>query len=190
MSCIGIFGGSFDPVHLEHIKIINVIFDEFNVDKIIVVPAYKPPHKKFLNVSCEHRINMLELALRKLKNVFIDTFEIDCKRTVYTYETLDYLQEKYSNAKLKLIIGADSFSNLDHWKKSEYIAKKYGFLVVNRENTQIDENSIFFQYSKFTSFKGKISSTNVRKNIKLGVDISCWIDYKVLNYIKENELYK
>lgn len=187
---IGVFGGSFDPVHTEHIEIVKVAFKEFNIDKVIIVPAYTPPHKNFLNVSDTHRLNMLSCAIENLENVFINTFEINLKRVVYTYETLDYLKTKYSNANLKLIIGADSYNHLNTWKKSEYIAKEYGFLVIKRKNIAVDSNSKFFKYSQFSNFEGKFSSTQVRENIKKGLDVSYILNDKVYNYIKENELYK
>ncbi len=187
---IGVFGGSFDPIHLEHIQIIKVVFKEFAIDKVIVVPAYKPPHKKTLNVSAIHRLNMLNCALESMKNIMIDTFEINSNRIVYTIETLDYLQGKYSNANIRLIIGADSFNNLNKWKKSDYIAKKYGFIVVNRQNIKIDMNSKFIKYSKFSNFTGTISSTQIRENIKKGMDVRSLLNKNVLDYIKKYELYK
>lgn len=190
MVTIGVFGGSFDPIHIEHIEIIKVAFNEFKIDKVIIVPAFNPPHKKFLNVSDKHRLNMINYAIENLKNVFVDTFEIDLKRIVYTYETLDFLNKKYPSENLKLIIGADSYNQLHTWKKSEYIARKYGLFVIKRKNINIDISSKFFKYSQFSTFEGKISSTQVRENIKKGIDVSCILNSKVYNYIKENELYK
>ena len=116
MVTIGVFGGSFDPIHIEHIEIIKVAFNEFKIDKVIIVPAFNPPHKKFLNVSDKHRLNMINYAIENLKNVFVDTFEIDLKRIVYTYETLDFLNKKYPSENLKLIIGADSYNQLSREK--------------------------------------------------------------------------
>ncbi len=187
---IGVFGGSFDPIHKEHIKIIEIIFKEFDVDKVIVVPAYNPPHKMNLNVSAIHRLNMINLALQNIQNVIVDTFEMDLKKTVYTFETLDYLQEKYSNTNINLIIGADSFNKLDEWKKSDYIAKKYGFIVIKRRNIKIDMNSKFIKCSKFSNFIGTISSTQIRENIKKGIDVSSLLNKDVFSYIKKYELYK
>ena len=186
---IGVFGGSFDPVHLEHTKIADVAFKEFNVDKIIIVPAYKPPHKNALNVSAQHRLNMLKLAVENLQNVFIDCFEINSKKSVYTFETMDYLHQKYYNDSLKLIIGQDSYNQLDNWRKSEYIAEKYGFFVVRRNGLTINKNSRFFKYSVFSNFVGTISSTEVRTKIEQATDVSSLLDNKVLNYIKQNNLY-
>lgn len=190
MNKLAILGGSFDPVHNAHIQMAKCAIEEFSLDKIVFMPAYKPPHKNRLSVSAEDRHNMLSLALQSYKNFVIDTYEIDSGKEVFSYQMLDYCKQKYNNYEIKMIIGSDSFNQLDSWKNIEYICKNYGFYVLQRPNIIINRESSYYNYCKFSkSVMPKISSTEIRDKIKFGQDISSVIDAKVLAYIKEKKLY-
>jgi len=191
MRKIGIFGGSFDPVHNAHIEAAQQAVAQFGLDFVIFIPSYLPPHKLRLQASSQDRLNMLSLAVKNNCKFLIDAFEIQNRRIVYSFETLDYLQKKYYKDILKLIIGSDTFNQLDEWEKPEYIAEKYGFLVMKRPDVIIDLNSKYRKYAVFSEFFMKnISSTQIRDMIKNNAaDIEKLVPKEVLKYIKEKKLY-
>ena len=187
---LGVLGGSFDPVHNAHLQMAQTALKEFRLDKIIFVPAYVPPHKSKL-VACEtDRYNMLVDVTNGIEQYEIDTYEIDSKKSVYSYEMLDYLQTKHKNDSIKMIIGADSFNSLSLWKNSEYIVKKYGAIVFPRPNIEIDVKSPYYNYCLFSKTVMKdISSTQIRKQLKNKKSILKYVPKQVAEYIKKKNLY-
>lgn len=190
MKHLAIFGGSFDPVHNAHIEMAKCSLKEFNLNKIVFVPAYKPPHKINLTASAEDRYNMLKLALKQYPEFDIDVYELSLRKEVFSYQMLDYFKEKYNNYTVKMIIGSDSFNQLSIWKEPEYICKNYGFYVLLRPNIEVNKLSPYYKYCEFSkTIISDISSTYIREKIKLKQDISCFVDKTVLTYIKEKKLY-
>jgi nicotinate-nucleotide adenylyltransferase len=186
----GILGGSFDPIHNAHLQMAKTALKEFSLDKIIFVPAYIPPHKSKLIASEKDRYNMLSDAIKGNKQYEIDTYEIDSKKVVYSYQMLDYIKNKYNPDNLKMIIGADSFNKLYSWKNSEYIVKEYGFIVFPRPNINIDVQSPCYKYCLFSKkVMEEISSTVIRQKIKDKEDISQYVPQQVYEYIKKKNLY-
>ena len=187
---IGVFGGSFDPIHNAHLRMAATALKEFNLDKIIFVPAYIPPHKTKLVANEQDRYNMLFDVIKEFKQYEIDTYELDLKQTVYSYQTLDYIKSKNANDNIKMIIGADSFNQLGYWKNTDYIVKKYGFIVFPRPNIDIDTKSPYYKYCDISNtVMEDISSTNIRQYLKENRDISELVPQQVVNYIKNNGLY-
>ena len=133
---------------------------------------------------------MLKLALQDFSEFLVDTYELDLKREVFSYQMLDYCKIKYNNYEVKMIIGSDSFNQLDSWRETEYICKNYGFYVLQRPGININKESPYYKYCKFSKVvMSDISSTEIRNKIKNCGDISHFIDKKVLDYIKEKNLY-
>lgn len=190
MSVMAVFGGSFDPVHNAHLAIAQKAVDEMGADVIIFVPAYIPPHKKSLVADSKHRLNMLSLALEKRTEYLIDTFEIDRKSSVYSFQTLDYINKKYSGNSIKLLIGSDSFNMLETWEKPEYVAKKYGFFVMQRPDNIANINSRYYKYGIFSkTLIEDISSTRIRLYMEENISAAHLMPESVWRYIKENKLY-
>lgn len=186
----GILGGSFDPIHNAHLQIAKTALKEFNLDKIIFVPAFVPPHKSNLVASEKDRYNMLYSVIKDINEYYIDTYEIDSQKIIYSYQMLDYIKSKNIADNIKMIIGTDSFNNLYSWKNAEYIAKEYGFIVFPRPNIEIDINSLYFKYCLFSKYIMKnISSTIIRQKLKNKEDISQYVPKQVFEYIKEKNLY-
>ena len=187
---IGVLGGSFDPIHNAHLKMAKTALEEFNLDKIVFVPAYIPPHKSKLIASEKDRYNMLFDAIKDTKKYEIDTYEIDSKKVIYSYQMLDYIKSKHTTDTVKMIIGADSFNNLITWKKSEYILQNYGFIVFPRPNITIDIISPYYKYCCFSkNIMEEISSTDIRQYLKDNKDISKYVPIQVARYIKKKNLY-
>lgn len=187
---MGILGGSFDPVHNAHIQMAETALKEFKLDKIIFVPAFIPPHKDILVASEQDRYNMLFDVIKDVNKYEIDTYEIDSKKVIYSYQMLDYMRSKYLSDDLKMIIGADSFNNLSYWKNSEYIAKEYGFIVFPRPNIEINTNSPYYKYCLFSKHIMKdIASTDIRQKLKEKKDIAKYVPKQVFEYIRKKNLY-
>lgn len=191
---IGIFGGSFNPPHKMHIKIALYLIENKYLDKVIFVPqGTNYEYKKNLE-SNEDRYNMLSIVTNKYSNLSVSEYELS-NEISYTYKTLDYFKNKYSNDTIYFICGADNLDYIDTWKNGKYILNNYNILAINRGeyNTQ----KILNNYSKYNAKiivcnleSINISSTNIREKINNNEDIKDLIDINVLNYIKENNLYK
>ena len=182
---IAVYVGSFNPVHKGHIKVVKKILKEY-VDKVIIVPTMSYWNKNNL-ISISDRINMLKLY--ETKDIVIDT-----KNNNYevTYQVLRNIQKEYKNDKIYLVIGDDLLRDFDKWKNISEILK-YNIIVIKRNN--IDE-SIYKKYEKYNFIvtnkisSKEISSTIVRSMIVNGnKDVLKYIDLKVYDYIKRNNLY-
>ncbi len=182
---IAVYVGSFNPVHKGHIKVVKKILKEY-VDKVIIVPTMSYWNKNNL-ISISDRINMLKLY--ETKDIVID---IKNNNYEFTYQVLRNIQKEYKNDKIYLVIGDDLLKDFDKWKNISEILK-YNIIVIKRNN--IDE-SIYKKYEKYNFIvtnkisSKEISSTIVRNMIANGnKDVLKYIDLKVYDYIKRNNLY-
>lgn len=188
---IGIFGGSFNPPHKMHYNIADDLISNHYIDKVIFVPTGSKYEYKSYNVSDKDRYKMVELMIKKNKNMTISDYEFKNK-VVYTYETLLYFQKIYPNDEIYFICGADNLSYLKDWKNGDYILSNYKIIVVNRNNTNLDDvlndlkkykNNIILANIELKD----ISSTYIRENIDIiKTDI---IDKDVLEYIIKKGFY-
>ena len=116
---IGIFGGSFDPPHIGHSKIAVMAKNEFNLDKLIMIPTGITPHKE-TSGEMQCRYNMCEIVAKKY-GFEISDYEINKKTYCYSFETLEYLKSVYTDDEIYFIIGGDSIKNIDKWKNPQRI---------------------------------------------------------------------
>ncbi|ACN98369.1 nicotinate (nicotinamide) nucleotide adenylyltransferase [Sulfurihydrogenibium azorense] len=204
---IALFGGSFDPVHLGHLRIAEDVREFFNLKKVIFVPAYLSPLKESSNASAEDRFNMLTLSIKDNPYFEVSDYEIKKGGKSYTIETVEHYERLFYH-KPVLILGSDSLLTLHKWKKPEDLLKKANFIVVGRGkdsykeiknylNTFFNFNNIFYNESIikegvyfFDSRRIDISSTEIRERVKLGKSIKYLVLEEVENYIKEKNLYK
>lgn len=182
---IAVYVGSFNPVHKGHIKVAKTVLKKL-VDKVIIVPTLNYWDKNNL-ININNRINMLKFY--ETNNIIIDTKNNKYK---YTYQVLRNIKKEYKNSEIYLIIGNDILENFHKWKNINEILK-YNIIVIKRNN--IDLN-IYKQYEKYNFIyldkvsKKEISSTVVRKMIlENNKEVLKYIDLKVYNYIKRNNLY-
>ncbi|MEG2610576.1 MAG: nicotinate (nicotinamide) nucleotide adenylyltransferase [Bacilli bacterium] len=181
---IGVYVGSFDPVHLGHLQIINYLLSSKTIDKIIVIPTGNYWNKKNLT-DIKDRIDMLKLF--ETESIIIDS---ELFRFQYTYQILDELRKCYSNILFHLIIGADNLEKFHLWKNTENILKDK-IIVINRNGININS---FDSKNSFIEINGlkenNISSTEIRRKIKNNEDVSKLLDIKVKDYIDNHELYR
>jgi len=185
------FGGSFDPPHLGHLKIIETCFDRFDITQFILIPANQSPLKKNKPIASQiHRIEMLKLLIDNFDNkITIDDWEIIRSGPSYTYDTIEYLIEKYPGCCFFMILGHDQFVSFKNWKNYKKILNSVKIIVFNRS----DENFTLIRgvdIMKIENFQFNISSENIRKKINNGKLLISDLPLKVNNYINEHGLYK
>lgn len=180
---VGVFVGSFDPVHTGHTAIMNYLVNEKIVDKVLVIPTGNYWDKQNLT-DLSKRIEMLELI--SSDKIIIDKVRNNYE---YTYQILDSLNDENGEDEYYLIMGRDNFEKIHLWKNYQDILMR-GIIVINRDNLgNINENRrVIFIDKNF----GEVSSTMIRKKIKDGkyVDISSFLNRNVLEYILKKKLYR
>ena len=182
---IAVYVGSFNPVHKGHIKVVKKILKEY-VDKVIIVPTMSYWNKNNL-ISIKDRINMLKLY--ETKDIVIDNKHNNYE---FTYQVLRNIQNEYKNDKIYLVIGDDLLKDFDKWKNVSEILK-YNIIVIRRNDI---EESIYKKYENYNFIvKNKISSKEISSTIVRNMilnnnkDVLKYIDLKVYDYIKRNNLY-
>ncbi len=191
-----IFGGTFNPVHNEHVKTALACLKELKADKIIIVPTFLPPHKNVSPAKGADRINMLKIAFRGVKNVEISDFEISGGGKSYSYITAEHFKNLYPDAELFMIVGGDMLKDFKTWKNPERILDAVHLAVVSREDYACDYKAereyfknVFGKDFTVLDFTGKsVSSTEIRTGIAFGLKPQGLND-EVYNYIKEYAVY-
>ncbi len=191
---IGIYGGSFDPVHNDHLSICIKLKNELALDKMIVIPTYQSPFKNGHFTAGEHRKNMLELAFKDYSFIEVSDFELKREGISYTYLTVEYLKTLYPNDELYLLIGYDSLKGFLNWKRVDYLLKNVTLVVADRGGCDFEKELNLFKENCGYTFipiqnKGTASSTYVREQLKLGIYSQEFLPVSVCDYIKNNALY-
>ena len=195
---IVIFGGTFNPPTRAHLDIATEALYYLDAEKVLFVPVSDLYKKDDVEISY-HRVNMLNLAIGNFRRLEIDFTEVDAVKLTYTYETVEKIKSQYQDKELFLLIGADNLEDFKNWKNQRSIMENCSLLVVNRNNSSIDE--IIESNEILTEFKDKIieapieeieiSSTEVRNRIASGEleGLENLVDKEVIDYIIENKLY-
>ena len=195
---IVIFGGTFNPPTRAHLDIATEALYYLDAEKVLFVPVSDLYKKDDVEISY-HRVNMLNLAIGNFRRLEIDFTEVDSVKLTYTYETVEKIKSQYQDKELFLLIGADNLEDFKNWKNQRSIMENCSLLVVNRNNSSIDE--IIESNEILTEFKDKvieapieeigISSTEVRNRIASGEleGLENLVDKEVIEYIVENKLY-
>ena len=199
---IGLFGGSFNPIHNGHIDVSKIIFKKLELDELFFIPTYVSPHK--LNqehASSKDRIKMINLAINKIDDFKVCDYETKKNSISYTIDTINFFNSKYPTSEIYFLAGSDIINKLEYWYKINEIFKKCNFIIFSRpKNESIDlliKNSMLTKQQKVFILKNKIdiktddiSSTKIRFHISNGKSIKKFIPINVYDYIIEKELYK
>lgn len=197
---IGVFGGTFNPVHIGHLILAQEVLDKFKLDRIIFIPSKNPPHKTNKNEisSPMDRYNMVKKAIESNHNFFISDIEIKRDGLTYSYDTLLELKEIYDeNTKIYFILGYDAFKWIDSWKNVKEVFELTSFIVVNREiecdemNNEIRDKVEKYGGEVYSAIipNIEVSSTEIRRRIKEGETIKYLVPSQVEEYIRINNLY-
>ncbi len=196
---LGVFGGSFDPIHLGHINLVVQLKELHQLDEVIFFPAFCSPHKNKDSPKAqpEQRLKMVKLAIHKIPGFSVHPFEIKKGGLSFTIDTLRMLKKDplYSYYKLRLLLSEDSLATFAMWKDPEEILSLAPPIVGCRGSVQDLLQKIpkkFLQIFKkgITNTKiMEISSTDVRLRLKKGLYSGHLVPGKVLDYIYKNKLY-
>ncbi|MBO5851948.1 MAG: nicotinate-nucleotide adenylyltransferase [Clostridia bacterium] len=197
MKRVGIFGGSFDPVHKEHFNMALGAIKELNLDLLYVIPTHKAPHKKGAVASDKDRFNMLLECFKGQTKIVVSPFEIEQKGVSYTYLTITYFKNLYKNADLFFLMGSDMLSSFLTWKNPEIIVKNSHLVLTSRSGeNDLDKTAVSQIENKFNikierlNYLGEdLSSTKIRVYASLGLDLSDFVLDGVKNYILKGGLY-
>ena len=157
MDTIALFGGSFDPPHLGHEAIVKEILKLDIIEKVVIMPTFLNPFKSNFHASPALRIAWLKKIFAPYDNVAIESYEVDLKRQVSSFESVKYLLKRYK--KIYLIIGADNLKALSKWNNYSELKELVTFVVVSRDGIEIPANFLKLKVEE------NISSTQLRKHI-------------------------
>lgn len=195
---IGIFGGSFDPVHSEHVRLAEEAVKSLGLDKIFIMPAFAPPHKRGKTLSpATHRLKMCENAFSHLPQAVISDYEIASGGTSYTYLTCQYFKDQFKDAELFWLVGTDMLRDFPTWKNPLKILETVKLAVCARAETGewlAKERELFFQKFGYdfavVPYNGKdVSSTEIRVLAGAGMRITDFVGETNADYIEKNGLY-
>ncbi len=169
---IGIFGGSFNPIHQGHMRLAKTALSELNLDKVIFVPSFQTPLKKaVLFLPTEERVRFLKAAIKKHKRFEVSDWEIKRARLTYTIETLRYFRRLYgSKATLYFLAGADTLKNLSRWKSIGSVLKLCRFCVFSRPGYRLDKR-ISDQICWVPMEAMDVSATDLRRRFFKGLSV-------------------
>jgi nicotinate-nucleotide adenylyltransferase len=187
---LGLYGGSFDPVHLGHLLVAQAAVEELGLDKLFFIPAAQSPFKTENQLApAEIRLRLLRLALAGKMNYEIDDQEIRRGGISYTIETLGDYAKKFPSAELFYLIGADNISKLNEWRDAGELAKLAQFTAVPRPGEPAAEFPKPFRGKILNGFPIKISSSQVRARVKAGLPIENLVPSFVADAISAAKLY-
>ena len=193
---IGLFGGTFDPIHLGHLIVMENVLNIMNLDKIIILPSSNPPHKQDKDkTDVKLRVDMVKKAIKNNNRIILSTFEADNNEIIYSYQTINYFKEKYPTDEFYYVMGEDSFMNIESWKNYKDLLKE-NLIVFARSS--IDSQSSLVKKVKETNKENihlinnlniNISSTLIRNLLRNGKSIRYLVTDDVYDFIMENRLY-
>ncbi|MEE0967113.1 MAG: nicotinate-nucleotide adenylyltransferase [Bacilli bacterium] len=185
---IGLMGGSFDPIHLGHTSIVEKAIELFGLDQFYFIPTGQNPWKDQQNVADEHRIRMIEIAIKKInsdKYIGIEKYEIEHNEEKnYTYKTLEHLIKENPENEYYYFIGMDQAEKFEYWKEAKRISRMVQLVCFNRGGYANDSKNIKkYHFIKMENNGIEASSTEIREG-KLSL-----LDKDVLRYISKHGLY-
>lgn len=197
---IGIFGGTFNPVHNGHLVMAKEALDEFSLRNIMFIPSGNPPHKSNEHIApAFHRINMLETVLFNKPQFSVSSVEIQREGYTYTVDTMLELRSVYpEGTEFYFIIGSDSLYSLVSWKNYRLLLTLCDFIVFNRVGFEHEKlidsvNYLASQGARIhiaSALCPRISSTEIRKRVSQGLSLEGLVPKEVEEYIYINGLYR
>ena len=187
---IGLYFGSFNPVHVAHLIIANHILNETDIEKIWFIISPQNPFKIESNLLNEyHRLHLVRLATEDDNRIKPSDIEFTLPKPSYTINTLVYLEEKFPEHEFAIIMGSDSFQNLHKWKNYEIVVKNYSIYVYQRPGFDT-VNHINAKLPLLEAPLLQLSATQIRKYIKEGKSIRYMVPDKVLEEIERGRYYR
>jgi nicotinate-nucleotide adenylyltransferase len=187
---IGLYFGSFNPIHVAHLIISNHILNETTIERIWFIVSPQNPFKNENTLLNEyHRLHLVRLAIDDDPRMRVSDIEFGLPRPSYTINTLTYLTEKYPEHEFSIIMGSDSFRNISKWKNAEVILANYNIYVYRRPgfefSPEINSRVILVEAPLL-----QLSATHIRKMISEGKSIRYMVPEKVFEEIQKGRYYR
>lgn len=187
---IGLFFGSFNPIHLGHLIIANYILENTDLNKIWFIVSPQNPLKNTNDLLDDTiRLKLVRLAIKNNNKFKASDIEFKLSKPSYTINTLKYLKSKYKTKDFVLIVGEDNLDSFEKWKDYREILNDYELYVYPRTNSKANKNLNFQNIHKINAPLIEISSTYIRENIKLNKSIRYLLPEVVRKEIEKNNYY-
>lgn len=189
---IGIYGGSFNPIHKGHTELAASIVQQGLVDELWLLVSPLNPLKQGETsdiAEYEHRLSMARLATEDIEGVKVSDFEKNLPLPSYTITTLGELHKAYPEHEFVLVIGADNWERFPRWYHAQEIIDTYSILIYHRPGCEMDETLLPLSVQVVDTPLYDISSTEIRESVKKGRMPLKWVDRKVATYIRVHHLY-
>lgn len=188
---IGLFFGSFNPIHIGHMVIANWFVEYTNLDKVwFVVSPQNPFKEKKTLLADNHRLALVRAAIEDDPRFWVSDIEFKMPQPSYTIDTLTYLQEKYPDKKFVLLAGSDQLPTFGKWKNPQQILELYKMYVYARPGYQGSSYDDHPGIEIFQTPQMEISSTFIRKSVKANKDMRHMLPEKVWQYMQEMHFYE
>lgn len=185
----GIIGGSFDPVHIQHLRIAMAAFAEFQLDEVWFVPVFQAVHKNRGLLDYHHRRTLLQAALKPYREFYVSDIEMELGGPSYTVRTLSVLKERFPEREFFLIIGGDSLLELPTWREIEHLVTLTDFIVVERpgfaRQSPVEAANLHWADCQFSD----ISSSSIREKLAKHDFANLHLDFEVLLLILSHGYY-
>nr|WP_308741931.1 nicotinate-nucleotide adenylyltransferase [uncultured Anaerocolumna sp.] len=200
MSKVGIMGGTFNPIHMAHLILAESAYEQLQLDKILIMPSKKPPHKLHEPiVSDHHRKEMVKLAIEGNPHFELSLMELEREGITYTADTLRQLAKDFPENEYYFILGWDSLQQIEKWRDPDVILRLSHIVAAGRYRSPKDKIEQQAHHLE-EMYHGKIhlleipnmdlSSEMLREHIKEGKSIRYYVPSQVAQYIQEHGLYK
>lgn len=190
MERVGIFGGSFDPVHLGHLLVAQAAREEMGLDRLIFVPANRSPFKQANDpASVSLRMRMLRLALTGLSWCTLSEVEVERGGVSYTVDTVRHLASQLTASRLFLLIGEDNLSGLSDWKDAHLLKQMVEFLVIPRPRGGRPSVLEGITLHELKGWPLDLSSSVIRQRVRDGLSVDHLVPPGVADVIRHNRLY-
>lgn len=214
---IGAFGGTFDPIHNGHLEVARAVLSAFELDRLLLIPAHRPPHKKTSPIAGSyHRYAMAVLGSLEQARIYVSTIELESPEHPYSFETIDRLRKLLGQqTNLFFIVGADSFEQINTWREPARLLSNSSLIVVTRPGHDVNSSHLDEQFRSTiidlrcnrlmpetvkdsrdhhiyltNCVSADVSSTQVRQMVRDGEPINDLVPPHVSDYIGKYQLYR
>ncbi|MDH4138291.1 MAG: nicotinate-nucleotide adenylyltransferase [Anaerolineae bacterium] len=196
---VGVFGGTFDPIHIGHLVIAEEAWMELELERVVFIPAGLPPHKLDHVMSpVEHRLAMVELAIASNPHFAVSRVDIDRFGPCYTVDTIEFLRDEWGGGvEIYFIMGSDSLLDILTWHNPRRLIRLCRFAVVSRPGYQVDFDEldallpgVASRVQMLNAPGLDISSTDIQRRVREGLSIKYQVPEAVEDYIYQHKLYQ
>ncbi len=191
---VGLFGGTFNPLHNAHIEVARVALEQYELSKIVFIPNGIPPHKEGVDgVDKEARFEMVRLAVESVPGFEASRIEVDREGPSYTIDTIRVLKDDYPQG-MCFIVGADRLLKLDTWREPHELLRSIPFIIAPRSGVSLDVFDVSpFREAVIVPLRMAdvdLSSSGLRERVRRGESIRGWVPEPVAEYIEEHGYYR